>query len=312
MAILTLRDKECALVDSVALSGVEDWSLLTDDPQKARRVVGELNVLLSTALDMLKQATTRPQLRRIASTVVRKLEAVEKRYRVGVTDSEGYIAVARFFAINYHPEMYAYFRYCGALDDGDESPCCLMQRRLRAQSGATDTMTTAPAAPAIVSAPQGAGLTMSEKEAAMGQPVGLTEAADWPLRVQDNQAKKQIVQEINAQLVATLAQVRAPADPDRGPRTCGEISDLIYAPLQALEDRHQVGILDEEGRRTVARFFAIHDCISMYADLMSGPSGLEMQATALLARLRQEKDQLLPPNAFGTWKEFAKHRRPRS
>jgi hypothetical protein len=100
-------------------------------------------------------------------------------------------------------------------------------------------------------------LTLSEKEAQLRDTVALPTEDDWQLLKEEQNAA--IVDEANAILVKVLELCK------RGTySTWGDIARAVYTPLGELEERYEAGLLDSEGRQTVARFFGVNYTPAMY------------------------------------------------
>ncbi|WP_426158109.1 hypothetical protein [Pseudomonas sp. TSRC2-2] len=106
----SITEKEKSLWDTVAMPQASDWQLLSDNPS----VLIELNTVLINALHFAKSGTD-VTFGEVAEQIFPALAVIDKKYPdSGVTDSEGYLTVARFFAINYSPAIYDFLRYYGA------------------------------------------------------------------------------------------------------------------------------------------------------------------------------------------------------
>jgi hypothetical protein len=108
--MLTLREKEKQLWETVALPGEDDWELLNDENNSA--IIVEANAILVKVLELCKSGAFSTW-GDIAKAVYTPLSELEERYEAGLLDSEGRQTVARFFGINYNPAMYDYLRYAG-------------------------------------------------------------------------------------------------------------------------------------------------------------------------------------------------------
>lgn len=112
--IMTLSEKQAALRDTLALPTADDWQLLIDDSATKELLVKRLNAVLVAALEFAKgdALTTWGQ---IGEKIFPALSRIESEYpNSGISDSEGYQTVARFFGVNYSPEIYDFLRYYGA------------------------------------------------------------------------------------------------------------------------------------------------------------------------------------------------------
>jgi len=106
----SITEKERGLRDTVAMPQASDWQLLSDNPS----VLIELNTVLINALHFAKSGTD-VTFGEVAEQIFPALALIDQKYPDnGVTDSEGYLTVARFFAINYSPAIYDFLRYYGA------------------------------------------------------------------------------------------------------------------------------------------------------------------------------------------------------
>ncbi|WP_046481627.1 hypothetical protein [Pseudomonas veronii] len=113
-SIMTLREKQAALRDTVALPTADDWQLLIDDSATKEVLIKRLNAVLVAALEFAKGGglITWGQ---IGEKIFPALARIESEYpNSGISDSEGYQTVARFFGVNYSPEIYDFLRYYGA------------------------------------------------------------------------------------------------------------------------------------------------------------------------------------------------------
>lgn len=117
----SLKDKELELLQSVALPQADDWQLLRDMPE----VVTELNNILVNALAFAKTNSGDLTWGQIADQIFPFIKVLaEKHPNLGITDSDGFLTVARFFGVNYSPAIYDYFRYYGAEPEFSTGPAC--------------------------------------------------------------------------------------------------------------------------------------------------------------------------------------------
>ena len=106
----SISEKEKSLRDTVAMPLASDWQLISENPS----VLIELNTVLIHALHFAKSKAD-ITFGEIAEQIFPALAVIDNKYPGnGVTDTEGYLTVARFFAINYSPAIYDYLRYYGA------------------------------------------------------------------------------------------------------------------------------------------------------------------------------------------------------
>lgn len=104
---MTLSEKQNLLAATVALPTSRDWQLLVDDYQ----LVESLNTVLAQTLADAK-AGKHASWEQIGAAVFGQIQAfVDKFPDAGILDSEGYLTVSRFFAVNYDPAMYNFLRY---------------------------------------------------------------------------------------------------------------------------------------------------------------------------------------------------------
>ncbi|MFC6478609.1 hypothetical protein ACFQDN_21830 [Pseudomonas asuensis] len=103
---------------TVALPTADDWQLLVDDKETKEQLVNRLNAVLVAALEFAKRDdSTWGQISEEIFPALFKLDA--EFPNAGIRDSEGYLTVARFFAVNYSPAMYDFLRYFEA-DNNDK------------------------------------------------------------------------------------------------------------------------------------------------------------------------------------------------
>lgn len=120
-ALKSLKEKELELLESVALPQADDWQLLSDMPE----VVEELNNILVNALAFAKNKPGDLTWGQIADQIFPPMKVLaEKHPNLGITDSEGFLTVARFFGVNYSPAIYDFFRYYGAEPEFSTGPEC--------------------------------------------------------------------------------------------------------------------------------------------------------------------------------------------
>lgn len=109
----TLSEKQAELRRTVGIPTADDWHLIEDNEETAKLLLSELNAVLVAALELAKSGCA--TWGQIADEVFPKLADIEVKYQnPSILDSEGYVTVARFFALNYSPAMYDYLRYYGA------------------------------------------------------------------------------------------------------------------------------------------------------------------------------------------------------
>ena len=110
---MTLHEKEQLLMTTVALPTGHDWALLTSDEEERHQLVILLNAVLSGALEHVKSERLAGRgmvLGDIAKLVFGRIGELAIRYpRAGLTDSEVYSTVARFWAVNYEPSFFGFF-----------------------------------------------------------------------------------------------------------------------------------------------------------------------------------------------------------
>lgn len=112
-----LSDKEAALRASVAMPTADDWQLLSSSKEDAAAIIERANVVLSNVLARLKNREF-PTLGAAGRALFPELEAIADEYPdSGLLDSEGMQTVARFFAVNFQPALYDFFRYYSPGDD---------------------------------------------------------------------------------------------------------------------------------------------------------------------------------------------------
>jgi hypothetical protein len=114
--MLTLLEKEDALMETVAMPTVEDWQPYFGDYVR-QDIVDRANEILVDTLTWTKAQQKKKQgvtWGKIGERIYGPIHELEAEVHVGLTDSEGYMTVARFFAINLDPSMYRFLRDYGA------------------------------------------------------------------------------------------------------------------------------------------------------------------------------------------------------
>lgn len=105
---MNLREKERALLDTIALPTAEDWALLGGSAS----LVDDLNAALVSTLQEMKAGQHRSS-DEVKEAIYGRLHALDIAHpEAGIADSEARLTVARFMGVNYHPRFYNFLRFC--------------------------------------------------------------------------------------------------------------------------------------------------------------------------------------------------------
>lgn len=108
--MITLAQKQNELRSTIAIADNSDFQLLIDDSDSIDRVINELNEgLINILIDIKANNVTQGE---VGAKISQFMSHIYMKYPdAGIGDSEAYQAVARFFSLNYAPNIYNYIRY---------------------------------------------------------------------------------------------------------------------------------------------------------------------------------------------------------
>ncbi len=112
---LTINGKQNYLGESIGITTIKDWQLLTDDEGLAQEIVGRLNEELENAIIRVKEepAITKGEIGILFGEAMKTVcdEVITGDNTYGLHDSEAHVALARYIALNYDISMYDYGRW---------------------------------------------------------------------------------------------------------------------------------------------------------------------------------------------------------
>jgi hypothetical protein len=115
----SLAEKEKFLQEHIALPSLEEYAFYLDsdcDPETKKLLKEAIDKILLAALDKALKAE-RMTFGEIVREVYVPLGELQKRYsNFGICDSETFFSIARFWGLNYCPEIYDLMRYPHQVD----------------------------------------------------------------------------------------------------------------------------------------------------------------------------------------------------
>jgi hypothetical protein len=109
--MLSLREKEKQLFETVAMPDKKDWRLLSDDPQEQVIVMEKANAILVEVLDDCKAGKYKTW-GQISNAIYQPIDKLNQEYPdSGLNDSEACQTIALFFSVNFNPTIYHFLRH---------------------------------------------------------------------------------------------------------------------------------------------------------------------------------------------------------
>jgi hypothetical protein len=109
---MNLSEKEMWIRDNVAYPSVADYGFSGGDAETKRLLAEAVNKILAAAFECAISAPEKLASWHIVRLVYRPLKELQRRYHdIGLCAPKTYCTIARFWGLNYRPEIYDIMRF---------------------------------------------------------------------------------------------------------------------------------------------------------------------------------------------------------